>query len=271
MFSPADMPPDAKEGVVREQTPSRPRRRSMRGALLVIVMFALGALVLWGLFLAPRATSPPAPAGIEWGMPDRPLRVVAYGVAEGINVEALAGAIRPLKPDFVVLHHVESRDLPALATAMGMTGSYHPNNYARSQNAGGRKSTWGTAILSGHPLYESAALTNEKTDDDFGVWVTAVVDGVKFVVAGVSLSDTQVQDERASFVSALLRRGRPPLILHGDGGGIVWLKDAGQFKTSREWKVIGTGTSGRAAWINLTSATAPPATGPAPPATAPAS
>lgn len=230
-------------------------------------MFALGALVLWGLFLAPRATSPPAPAGIEWGAPDRPLRVVACSVAEGTNVESIASEIRPMKPDFVLLHHVEARDLPALAAALGMSGSYHPHNYVRAQNIGGRKSTRGHAILSSHPLYESAALTNEKVDEDFGVWVTAVVDGVKFAIVGMELDADHVEDERAGFVSTLLKRGRPPIVLHGDGGANPWLSDAGHgFNVSQQWKVIQTGNQGYAAWIDFTSATAPPATDPAPPA-----
>ncbi|MDQ3439406.1 MAG: hypothetical protein M3478_03550 [Planctomycetota bacterium] len=38
------------------------RRTFARGVILVLGLFALGGAVLWGLFQAPRPTSPPEPS-----------------------------------------------------------------------------------------------------------------------------------------------------------------------------------------------------------------
>jgi endonuclease/exonuclease/phosphatase family metal-dependent hydrolase len=205
------------------------RRRSVRGALIVVAMFVLGGLVLWGLFLAPRAKSPPAPAGVAWGAPDRPLRVVSYNILHGERgLDRVADDVRKLEPDIVLLQEVESRDLPALAAALGMQQHYHPTHYFRSENLAGRRSTWGNAIFSKVPLYDAGSIPSPG-GGSFGVWAVAVVDGKKFLVAGVHLSATWNANpahikqsgeyrykELTNLVTAWRDRGSPPIVVGGD-------------------------------------------------------
>src|SRR5829696_763176 len=57
------------------------QRNSWRGTVLVLSLFAVGGAMLWGLFAAPHAVSPPAPRDASWGVPpERSLRVVSYNI-----------------------------------------------------------------------------------------------------------------------------------------------------------------------------------------------
>src|SRR4051794_38644115 len=72
------------------EKPSGPPSRdgSVRGIILVLSLLAAGFLALWGLFMAARPQSPPAPAEAVWGTPDQPIRIVAYNILHnqrGIN------------------------------------------------------------------------------------------------------------------------------------------------------------------------------------------
>ncbi len=210
-------------------TPALPRWLRSRGALLVAALFALGGMVLWGLFQAPRAVSPAAPAGVEWGVPSRPLRFASLNVLHlRQGMDAVAGEIRTLNPDFVLLQEVESRDVVGLAQALGMQRHHHPNNYERSANLGGPKATWGNVILAKHPLYDAGPIPGSG-GGSAGVWATTVVDGTRFIVATVHLSATpnadpqQVNesDERrsneiASLLDAWRERNSPPIVVGGD-------------------------------------------------------
>src|SRR5215217_2137076 len=140
-------------------TTTAPRRRHARGAILVLGLFALGGAVLWGLFHAPRATSPAAPAAAEWGVPARPLRFVSFNVLHlQRGTDQVVDAINKLHPDFVLLQEVESRDVVGLAEALDMQRSHHPNTYHASVNLDGPKATWGNVIFSRHPLYEAGSI-----------------------------------------------------------------------------------------------------------------
>ena len=106
------------------------QRRSWRGIFLVIALFAIGGIMLWGLFLAPRAVSPPAPLDSSWGVPDRPLRFVSYNILHNQRgIDKVADEINARKPDFVLLQEVESRDPIDLAERLGMQQHHHPRLY----------------------------------------------------------------------------------------------------------------------------------------------
>src|SRR3954471_18263473 len=110
----------------------QPARHSMRGAWTILAMFALGGLVLLGLFLAPRPHSPPAPPGVPFGVPATPLRVVVYDAAAAgrpLAAESIAADLRNRLPgagdaDYVLLLGVEADQAPALASALGMQQSF---------------------------------------------------------------------------------------------------------------------------------------------------
>ena len=206
------------------------RRRSFsRGAILVLGLFALGGAVLWGLFIAPRATSPPAPAAAGWGVPLRPVRVASFNVLHlQRGFDAVVNEVRAVDPDFVLLQEVESRDVIRLAQALGMQQCHHPNAYERSGNLDGPKATWGNVIFSKHPLFDAGPIPNPG-GRSFGVWATSVVDGQKFVVANVHLSATwnanpvhvkqsgeNRSKEIANLKAAWRQRGSPPIVAGGD-------------------------------------------------------
>lgn len=212
------------------------RRVRTRGALLVVGLFVLGGFVLWGLFQAPRAVSPPAPAAVKWGVPSRPLRVASFNVQRlPQGMDTLVSEIRAVEPDFVLLQEVESRDVVGLAQALDMQQYHHPNHYDRSANLGGRKATWGNVVFAKHPLYDAGAIPNPG-GGSFGVWMTAVADEKKFVIASINLSgpdtgpdtgreanslpvkesEANRRNEIGSFLKAWRERGSPPVVVGGD-------------------------------------------------------
>ena len=205
------------------------RRLFSRGALVVVGLFVLGGVVLWGLFQAPRVVSPPAPATAEGGAPARPVRVASFNVLHlERGMDAVVSEIRALDPDFVLLQEIESRDVVALARALDMQRHHHPNAYERSANLAGRKATWGNVIFSKHPLYDAGPIPNPG-GGSFGVWATTVVEGKKFIIANVHLSATwnanplHVKEsgehrskEIANLVGAWRERGSRPIIVGGD-------------------------------------------------------
>ena len=209
--------------------PPRRRPRSARGALLVLGLFVLGGAVLWGLFQAPRVTSPPAPAGSEWGVPPRPLRFASLNVLHlQRGLDRVINEIRAVGADYVLLQEVESRDVVDLARALEMRQYHHPNAYHASVNLDGPKATWGNLILAKHPLYEAGSIPNPG-GGSFGVWAVSVVDGKRFLVANVHLSATWNANpvhikksgeyrskEIANFKDAWRQRGSPPMVVGGD-------------------------------------------------------
>ena len=197
--------------------------------MLVVALFAVGGAMLWGLFLAPQAVSPPAPRDAAWGVPPRPLRFVSYNILHNQRgIENVVREIRACAPDFVLLQEVESRDLIELASRLDMERHHHPRHYDRSSNLAGARATWGNFILSKHPLYDAGSIPNPG-GGSFGVWATAVVDGKKFVVANVHLSATWNANpihlkksgenrhrELTALVKAWRDRGSPPIVIGGD-------------------------------------------------------
>ena len=206
------------------------RRSSWRGIVLVIALFAIGGMMLWGMFLAPRAISPPAPLDASWGVPaDRQLRFVSYNILHGERgIDQIAAEIKKIEPDFVFLQEVESRDLIELATRLGMEPHHHPRHYYQSENLAGPRATWGNFILAKHPMFDAASIPNPG-GGSFGVWTTAVIDEKKFVVADVHLSATwnanpihikKSGENRNKELTALAKawraRGSPPIVIAGD-------------------------------------------------------
>ena len=192
-------------------------------------LFALGGAVLWGLYQAPRATSPAAPPATEWGAPDRPVRVASFNALHlQRGLDAVVAEVRKVEPDFVLLQEVDSRDVVSLAAALGMRQHHHPNAFERSANLAGPKATWGNVIFAKHSLYDAGPIPNPG-GGSFGVWATTVVDGKKFVVANVHLSAAPGAGlphvnasggDRGKEIANLLRawheRGSPPIVAGGN-------------------------------------------------------
>jgi hypothetical protein len=162
-------------------SPNRARPSIARGAWTIAAIFALAIAVTVGLFLAPKTKSPPVPAGIVEGFPDRR---VSIAVVDGSNIgpqpERLIQAIRNLTtaPDIVMLIGVDSSVLPAIVEVFGMQGSFHPQLYQHVKSPDGRDRR-GAAILSRHALYAGAA-ANAGDRPNAGVQAVATIDGRTF-------------------------------------------------------------------------------------------
>lgn len=165
-------------------------------------MFALGGLVLWGLFLAPRARSPAAP-DLPWSAPVRPLRFVSIDFLGYIGAGVgLSEHIRKLDPDYVLVQNVRFDDVHSLAEALGMARSFHPQLFQRADPRA--KEAPGDLVLSKHRLYDAAPATVKTgSHRSRGVRAVAVFDGARFVVAsGMAPSDVLGESSRRPIVLA---------------------------------------------------------------------
>jgi len=124
--------------------------------------------------------------------------------------------IAKLNADIVLLQEVEKGDLTVLSEAF----SDIPAIYHGSENLGGARATFGTAILSRLPLYDAGAIPH-KTTQAFGVWATAVMENKKFIIASIHLSSPPSTGAAASSELAWLIQtwrgvNSPPIIVGGD-------------------------------------------------------
>jgi endonuclease/exonuclease/phosphatase family metal-dependent hydrolase len=202
---------------------------SSRGILLVLGMFVVGGIALAGLFLAPRASSPPAPGEVRFAAPPRKLRFVSYNILHGQRgLERIAAEINKLEPDFVLLQEVESQHAPALARVLKMDQNFYPQLYHTSVNLAGPRASWGNLVLSRHKMYAADSIPNPG-GGSFGVWAVAVVDEKKFYVANVHLSATwnanpkHIKEsgvnrykELSNLAKAWRDLGSPPIVIGGD-------------------------------------------------------
>lgn len=191
------------------RTAHRSPRRSRRGLWTVVGMFALGSAVLAGLFLAPRAKSPPVPAGPAWGAPPAPLRFVVYdGKGVDLNIVATDLHTRAADADYLLILGLEQDQVIQLAAALGMRDSFDPRLYQQHRAPGGVD---GLCILSKHPLYAAQQIRRGEKQP-VGVSAVSVVGGRKFWVA-CAIADGPAEMERV--VYAWSNAGRPPGVIGG--------------------------------------------------------
>jgi endonuclease/exonuclease/phosphatase family metal-dependent hydrolase len=205
-------------------------KRSLRGALTVLAMFALGGAVLWGLFLARRATSPRSP-NISWGVPRGSVRVVSFDCG-GKGFDELGDSvseIRSCDADFVLLQQVPAEDLLRFVEALGLQKSHYTQLFQRT-GRGGRDET-GSLVLSKHPLYDAAGIRPDgKRGPCLGTWAVAERGGVKFAVVSARLDEAGAREQLAR---AWRDAGSLPVVV-----GVSPETDAA---TARgEWKPVGT-------------------------------
>lgn len=205
------------------------RRKRLRRTL--VIGFAVLAAAAWPVYRLLRppesAPLPAAPAGVVVGVPDRPLRFLAYNIYHNYRgLEGTVGEVRKLDPppDFLLLSEIERHHVVPMADALGMPHRYFPLlRYEAGQPV------WpDVAILSRHRLFDGRPLFTSD-GHTFGVWAWAVVDDRKFALAGVHLWPTFGVDPRHMIETANIRsrqieviravwreQGSPPLVVAGD-------------------------------------------------------
>ena len=216
-------------------------------AFLVVFGGAFWVAMKW----AARGAGSPPPPSAAWGVPDRPLRFVSCNILHGeLGLPRVIDEIRKLQPDFILLQKVEREHLSTMTRELrSMPAVYHA-----SENLAGPRASWGNAILSRHRLYEGQSIPNPG-GGSFGIWATAAIDGKKFRVACVHLSDNK---DLTNLVKA--SEDAVPIVLGGDFNQVAihnnselmtrhWtnaLRALGKdqnirtycFLVSKEWKVI---------------------------------
>jgi len=169
----------------------------------VVGLFVLGAAVIF-LFSRSPYKFDLAPADAMWGKPDRP-----------VNAVILHGSLitpTEMSADVVFARDVMGNALDTFASQLGMTQKPRAEAFYPAQNLS-EQPTSGNAIFSRFPLYESRSIPNK--GGSFGVWAVAVVDGKKFMLASIVLSD-QKDKELAMLKKAWIELGSPPMIIGGD-------------------------------------------------------
>jgi endonuclease/exonuclease/phosphatase family metal-dependent hydrolase len=172
--------------------------------------------------------APPPPPRVVVGVPDRPLRFVAYNIYHDYRgFEGTTAQVRKLDPpaDFVLLAEIEPQNVRRWAAALKLPHTYYP---LVGGGPGASPYYPDTVILSRHPLSDGRPL---QTPDGrtFGLWAMATVDGKKFAVVAVHLWPTFGIDPRHVAFTAQMRNqqlnilidawqmaGSPPLVIGGD-------------------------------------------------------
>jgi len=246
-------------------------RPSSRGAMVMLGLIVFGAIILGGLYLAPKGHAPIVPPNVPAGVPGRSLRFVCYDMArQHPQNDPLFAAIAGLRPDYVLLQDVEEDDAIQIAELLQMQRSFHPQLYQRSEHLAGRKGTWGNLILSRQDLYDGAPIGGIR--GGFGATALSVVDGKQFRVACIHLAGGEMGGAETADLRKLAASqiGLPFVVtvLASDPappGGLSFLTRAagseGEWMyTSGDWVVGAMGSasaSGKGAapmWVDLAAA-----------------
>jgi endonuclease/exonuclease/phosphatase family metal-dependent hydrolase len=181
----------------------------MRSLIFFGFLLVFGG-VFFGLLYVNRHFQRPPPASAIWSPPERQVRIVSFNIQHcRRGTRVVIDELAKFKPDFVLLQEVEKSDLTILADSFGGA----PAIYHASENLGGRRASWGNAILSLHPLYDAGTIPDTGSGS-FGVWATAVVDNKKFKIASVHLAAGESGDKELSGLMENWRSaGSPPIIV----------------------------------------------------------
>lgn len=185
---------------------------SPRALLFFLFLALLGGGFL--LFLnANRNYQRPPPPSAVWSPPDKPIKIVTYNIHHSRGGNPLVPSqLAKLNADFILLQEVDKADLSELSESYSSV----PAIYHASENLGGKSVTWGNAILSRYPLYETGIIPTE-TGKCFGVWATAVVGDHKFKIASIHLAQSnESHSELAQLLQSWRNAGSPTIIIGGD-------------------------------------------------------
>ena len=205
------------------------------GVWLCLALGVFAAAVPLAFYGYARRVTDSAHSAVPIGVPTRSLRVVSLNVDHdrGISDRQIS-AIREDNPDYLFLQEIHGKSLGDLQRRLG--GSLTGSAYYPLQNRPDAETDVGVAILSKFPLEESRPIPNHM-NGACGVWAASVVDGRRFYVACLKLSDADSKAELGNFVKAWRSLDKPPILtaVQGKEGGAMPLESDSIGFHSPEW------------------------------------
>lgn len=180
---------------------------------LVLGLFALA--VPLAFYRYARSLTNLSQSTIPIGVPSRPLNVISLNIrTEAGPTELQISRIRELDPDFVFLIEVHGKSLGNLQRQLG--GRLTQSAYYPLQNRQEAETDVGVAILSKYPLREGRPIPNHM-NGACGVWAVAEIEGRRFYVACLKISEsgqqgTDPKAEMGNFRKAWTSLGKPPIL-----------------------------------------------------------
>jgi hypothetical protein len=187
--------------------------RIASGAWLCLALAVFGGAILVIFFRAAHRATGSSAARDPLGVPSRSLKLAALNLhGESSLPDATARLVRQDDPDFLFLHEVRGKDIRQLQKDLGsafVAAAYYP-----LQNLPSAAVEIGDAILAKAPLADARPIPNHMSGAA-GVWASATIDGRRFFVASLRLSE-HASDELSNFVKAWKSLHEPPIIAAAD-------------------------------------------------------
>ena len=212
------------------------------GVWLCLALGVFAAAVPLAFYAYARSMTHAAHSTAPIGVPARSLRVISINVDRGDGIsEKQSSAIRESDPDCLFLQGIHGKSLGDLQRRLG--GRLNESAYYPLPHQPGAETDLGVAILSKFPLEEGRPIPNHM-NGACGVWAASVVDGRRFYVACLKLSEADANGELQNFVKAWDSLGKPPILAAVEGkreGAMMLEPDSIGFHSS-EWAVKNAGS-----------------------------
>jgi hypothetical protein len=227
-------------------------RKISSGVWLCLILFAFSGTVIGAFYIAAHHFTRSQTASGHYGIPSTSIRMVLIDLHGNEAIPGdIAKQIQGIDPGVVFLQQARGKSIPSLQLQLGVkfiSTAYYPR-----QNLPDAQNEVGNIILSKSALEESRPIPNHM-EGSCGVWASTVIDGNRFYLACLTLSDSATQadarsKEIAHFLSAWNSLNRPPIIVAADS------------KISSEDGSLLSSTDPAWAWSAEWSATAKPVAG----------
>src|SRR4051812_27399840 len=210
------------------------------GVWLCFALGVFGGVMVAAFYRTAHDLTRPAGAAAT-GVPAQSLKLAVVNVhrRDGLP-DATLDLIRAQAPDYVFLHDVRGHDLAEIQKRLG--GNLTSQAYYPLQNVADAGTDVGNAILSTRPLEDARPIPNH-VNGTSGLWASTLVDGRRFYVACMRLSDDDRKAELMNLTKAWESLGKPPLLAAVEAGelalpqvpGLAPVADDPIWVTSPEW------------------------------------
>jgi hypothetical protein len=212
------------------------------GVWLCLALGLFGGGMVAVFFKAARHfTSPSAASRATFDAPAKALRLSAFNLHRALRLpDDIATVLASDDPDYVFLQEVHGKQLAEIQRELG--GKLVVSTYYPLQTLPDADTDLGNAILSKYPLEDGRPVPNHM-NGACGVWAVSVVDGRRFYVACLRLSEsTEGEKELGNLMKAWESLGKPPTVaaLGAAMAGAPSAMDAErEWWMSEHWKGVG--------------------------------